>query len=121
MSKPINLGRKPGEDIEIHKLSDLKDKTFYPSLYLGDVDDPRLLDLPDEGTCVIKYKIRRKEHREVRRDGDKEPKRSCTLDMDVISLEPPPGKSYGNGKNGKKDKDDYDGGARKAFNDYFGK
>jgi hypothetical protein len=119
MSKAINLGRKPGEDIEIHKLSDLKDKTFYPSLYLGDIDDPRLLDLPDEGKCVINYKIRRREHREVKRDGDKEPKRSCTIDMDITSLEPLPGKSYGKNGNGKKD---YDGeGARKAFNDYFGK
>lgn len=111
--KPIDLGKKLSDKIEVHSLEDIKDETHYPTLYLGDIDDPRLLDLPDEGECTIKYKVRSRSHREDKR-GDK-PKRSCCLDLDVLSIAPPEKKSYGNGAK------DSDKGARKAFNDYFGK
>lgn len=113
MSKAINLGRKPNDNLKVEKLEDFADKTYYPTLYLGDVD-PDLLDLPDEGSCTIKYKIRRREHTETKHEGEK-PRRRCSIDMDVISIEPPEKKKYGNGAKSS------DGGARKAFNDYFGK
>ena len=115
MSKPIELGHKPGDNLEIHRLSDIKDKTYYPSLYISNVDDPRLLDLPDEGECTIKYKVRSRTHREEKNPS--KPKRSCSLDLDVISIAPTGGGSYK-----KKDSDDeYGKGARKAFKDYFDK
>jgi hypothetical protein len=114
MSKAINLGRKPEKLIEILGVgpggSD-SNREHYPELYLSDVDDPRLLDLPDEGKCVISYKITSRTHHEDERNGKKQ--RSCSLRLEIKSIEPTEGKTYNGKKKG------YGDDARKSFNDYF--
>jgi hypothetical protein len=107
MHKKVNLGRKGG-GIEVHSLDDLMKETRYPSLRISDV--PEALDLPDEGKCVIEYKVVNRSHS----PGEK--KDQCSITLDVKSLE---GDYYGNGK-GKK-KEEYGEGARKAFKNYFEK
>ena len=108
MSKPIDLGKKLGANAFTISSADLKDKPHYPELHLGDVDDPRLLDLPDTGTCLIRYKIVSRTHREEKREKNR---RSCSISMEVHSIDPPAASPK---------KKDSDGGARKAFKDYFG-
>lgn len=102
----IDLGRKL--DIKPISIDDLKDETHYPSLHIDDVDDKRLAEMPDSGTLVIHYKIRNRTHSE--RKEQKGKKHSCSVTLDVTGIDPPPAKK----KNG-----DSDGGARKAFSDYF--
>lgn len=105
MSK-IDLGRKPQDLVTILGTDD-GDKTHYPTLHLD--GDARLADLPDSGTCTIKYKIRHKTHEEHKEKEGK--KHSCSVTMDVLSIDPP--------TKAKKKNGDSDGGARKAFSDYF--
>jgi len=52
------------------------DNEHFPQIYLSDVED---LDLPDEGSMTIKFKLRRESE-------DKKTGR-CTYDVDVISIE----------------------------------
>ena len=105
MSK-IDLGRKL--DIEPMSISDLKDETHYPTLYIDDIDDKRLAEMPDSGTLVIHYKIRSRTHSERKEKNGK--KHACSVTLDVTSIDPPPAK----GK-----KKDADFGARKAISEYF--
>lgn len=109
MAKPINLGRK-WEDMlgPINRAE--KDSTHYPDIYISDVDDPRLLEMPDEGEATIKFRVVDRTHAEYGRDGKKE--RRCSVRLEVISIEPPEKKSKSN--NG-----DWGNGARKSFSDYF--
>jgi hypothetical protein len=109
MSKPIDLGRKLGENVTPISISDLKDETHYPDLYISEIDDSRLADMPDEGEALIKYKVITRSHNEHQRDGKKEHR--CSITLEVRSIDPPPPKE--------KKKKDPDGGARKAFSDYF--
>jgi hypothetical protein len=85
-AKPIDLGRKPGGDlISILGPGD----THYPDLHIGDCDDQRLLDMPDEGTAEIHYKIVRRHHTEENgRNGEKKKRRTCSITMEVRSIEP---------------------------------
>jgi hypothetical protein len=106
MSKPIDLGKKWGDEVKTISMSDLKDETHYPDLHLSG-DDPRLAQMPDEGTAIVKYKIVSRTHNEDAREGKK--KHSCTVTMEIRSIDPPPAKE-------KKKKDD---GARQALSDYF--
>lgn len=108
MSKPIDLGRKFGDDIKPISISEMKDETHYPELFLPDVDDPRLANLPDKGECVIKYRVVSRTHREEKK-GDKKD-HSCSLRLEVTSITPPTSTEK---------KKDSDSGARKALSDYF--
>jgi hypothetical protein len=110
-TKPIDLGKK-WDDLAIPiSISDAKDKVHYPDLHISDVDDSRLLDLPDEGTAEIHFKVVHRTHSEGEENGKK--KRRCSLTLEVRKIEPGHDPKF-NGK-----KKDADGGARKAFTDYF--
>jgi hypothetical protein len=106
MSK-IDLGRKFGDMISV-ELD--KDEKHFPTLHLDDVDDKRLAEMPDTGTLTIHYKIRSRTHNERKEKGEK--KHTCSVTMDVTSIDPPPAKP-------KKKNGDSDGGARKAFSEYW--
>lgn len=110
-TKPIDLGRKPNDLVAIARPEDFMDKVHYPDLHLSDVDDPRLLDMPDEGTCEIHYKITHRTHTEDGRNGKK--KHSASITMEVRKIEP------GHDPKFNRKKKDSDGGARKALADYF--
>lgn len=86
----------------------VRDEKHYPTLHL-DSDDPKLADIPDAGECSIRYKVRDRTHRK-----EKGKKDSCSLTLEVTSIEPPAGASYKKKRNG-----DSDGGARKALSEYF--
>lgn len=105
MSK-IDLGKK-WDDVAIPIESAMK-QTHYPTLHIDDIDDQRLAEMPDTGTLTIHYKIRNRTHSERKEKDGK--KHSCSVTLDVTHIDPPPAK----GK-----KKDPDGGARKAFSDYF--
>lgn len=112
-AKPIDLG-KTFNDIGAIAVSvgDEPDKKHYPDLYLSDVDDPSLLDLPDEGVAEIHFKVVSRSHHEENRHGDK--KRTCSLTLEVRSIEPGHDPKF-NGKARKSWGDD----ARKSFSSYF--
>lgn len=110
MHKAIDLGRKWGDTGEPISISEMKDETHYPDLHIGDVEDARLADMPDEGIATIRYKIRSRTHNEHERKGKK--CHSCSVSMDILSIEPPEA-------NKKKKNGDSDGGARKALSEYF--
>jgi len=94
MAKPINLGRSFKD--EINKVSSIdSDEPHYPDLYI-DSDDPRVADIPDKGECTIKYRVCSRTHREEGKNGDK--KHSCSLRMEILSIEPPEKEKKKNGK-----------------------
>jgi hypothetical protein len=103
MSK-IDLGKSLGDMISVEPMD--PDDKHYPTLHL-DSDDPKLADIPDSGECTIRYKVRDRTHRK-----EKGKKDSCSLTLEVTSIDPPPAKS-------KKKNGDSDGGARKALSNYF--
>jgi hypothetical protein len=109
-TKPVDLGRSFDDLVGI-SVGPPKDKVHYPDLHLSDVDDPRLLDLPDEGVAEIHFKVVHRTHTERQEGGKK--KRSCSLTLEVRKIEPGHDPKF-NGK-----RKDSDGGARKAFADYF--
>lgn len=108
MSK-IDLGRSLKDELEPISISELKEETRYPCLHISDIEDKRLAEMPDTGEATIRYKIRSRTHDEQERKGKK--RHSCSVTLDIISIDPPAGKAKKNG--------DSDGGARKAFSDYF--
>ena len=111
MHKAIDLGKKYDENIVPMSMSDLKDKVHYPDFHISDTEDTRLLDLPDEGEATIKYRVVSRHHSENKRqNGDKE--RRCSITLEVLKID-----TFDNPKAAKKK--DSDGGARKAFSDYF--
>jgi hypothetical protein len=65
--------------------------------------------MPDTGEATIKYRIVSRTHREETKGKGKD--YSCSLRLEILSIDPPQGKRKKNG--------DSDGGARKALNDYF--
>jgi hypothetical protein len=112
MSKAIDLGKR---------LSDLMsepskgpDEPHYPDLYISDVDDPRLADIPDKGECTIRYRVCSRTHREEKNGGGNGKKHSCSLRLEVMSISPPEGKEYK-----KKNGNGYGDDARKSFSEYF--
>lgn len=109
MAKAIDLGRRLNDILVGPADPEGFNRPHYPDLYISDVDEPRLLDMPDKGTATIKYRITGREHSERDRHGEKE--RRCSIRMEIISIEPPAKKNNGNGAYG----DD----ARKSFSDYF--
>jgi hypothetical protein len=110
MHKAIDLGKKWGDDIGMPiSMEDEKDKVHYPDFHISDTDEARLLDMPDQGEATIKYKVVHRSHSENKRDGKTRRHCSITIEVQKIDFEDKPKK-----KNG-----DSDGGARKAFSDYF--
>jgi hypothetical protein len=110
-NKSIDLGKKWNDDMGTPiSISEMRDQTHYPDLHIGDTDDTRLFDMPDEGEATIRYKVISLTHNERNCNGKK--KQSCSITMEIRSIDPPPAKS-------KKKNGDSDGGARKALNDYF--
>jgi hypothetical protein len=105
MSK-IDLGKK--WDDHIAPIESVMKETHYPTLHLDDIEDKRLAEMPDTGTLVIHYKIRNRTHSERKEKEGK--KHSCSVTMDVTHVDPPPAKPK---------KKDADGGARKAFSEYW--
>lgn len=105
MAKSINLGRSFKDDIDKANVLNVNEP-HYPDLYL-DSDDPRLADLPDKGECTIKYRVCSRTHRE---EGKKDKKHSCSLRLEILSIEPPEKSKKKNG---------YGDDARASFKDYF--
>jgi hypothetical protein len=103
MPKPIDLGRKLNDIVSISAMR--PDEAHYPELCISDTDDKRIAKMPDKGTATIKYRVVSRTHREEKGRGY-----SCSIRLEVLSIDPPAGTA----KNG-----DYDGGVRKAMNDYF--
>src|SRR4029077_15592893 len=104
----IDLGKKLNDMISIEPIG--KDEAHYPCLHIDDIDDKRLAEMPDSGEMTIRYKIRDRTHSE--RKGKDGKKHTCSLTLEVTSIDPPAAKS-------KKRNGDSDGGARKAFSDYW--
>lgn len=109
-TKAIDLG-KTYDDLGAIAVSvnDSPKKKHYPDLYLSDIDDPDLLDLPDEGVAEIRFRVVSRSYRE---DGRSDKKRSCSLTLEVISLEPGHDPKFSKKKG-------YGDDARRAFADYF--
>jgi hypothetical protein len=85
-TKPIDLGRSLGGEL-VAALS--PGQKHYPDLHIGDCEDERLLDMPDEGTAEIHYKIVRRHHTEENgRNGEKKKRRTCSITMEIRSIEP---------------------------------
>jgi len=84
-TKAIDLGHDMREHIgNPVSMSD----TLYPELHISESDDERLLDLPDEGTAEIHFKITRRHCSEETKNGDKKKRRTCSITMEIRSLEP---------------------------------
>jgi hypothetical protein len=110
MGKPIDLGKKLSDSIEIMSMG--SNDSHYPDLYIGDTDDRRLAEMPDEGEATIKYRVVSRTHREERKGKSKGKDYSCSIRLEILSIDPPESK-------GKKRNSDSDGGARKALSNYF--
>jgi hypothetical protein len=85
-TKPIDLGHTLGDSIGEISVAKMDD-TIYPTLHIPESDEERLLDLPDEGTAEIHYKIVRRHHTEEA-NGKKKKRRTCSITMEIRSLEP---------------------------------
>jgi hypothetical protein len=108
-TKPIDLGRSLGESIgpalQINKKQ-------YPHLHLDELEDSRLADLPNEGSAEIHYKIVDRTHRESD-NGGKKKRRTCSLVLEITSIEPGHDPKFNGGKNNWMDD------ARKSFKTNF--
>jgi hypothetical protein len=111
-TKPIDLGRR-FDDFAI-PVNTSKDQVHYPDLHIGDVDDPRLLDLPDEGVAEIHFRVVHRTHTERQEGNGSKKKRRCSITLEVRAIEPGHDPKF-NGKQKKAYGDD----ARKSFKDYF--
>jgi hypothetical protein len=111
MHKAIDLGRKPGNDLPIPLSIGDGDKVYYPDLHIADVDDPRLLEMPDKGEATIKFKVVHRSHSEHERNGKKERRCSVTIEVQKIDFQDNP-KTHKNNQG-------YGDDARKSFADYF--
>jgi hypothetical protein len=107
MSKAIPLGKKLGDMISVSAMR--PDEAHYPTIYIDDVDDRRLAQMPDTGEATIKYRIKSRTHREEKKDKGKE--HSCSLCLEIVSINPPPST--------KKKNNGYGDDARRSFADYF--
>ena len=103
MSKGINLGKKLSDMISVEPMT--QEKEHYPDLYISEVDDKRIAEMPDSGEATIKYRVLSRTYRQ-----EKNRKDSCSLRLEIPAIDPPTAK----GK-----KKESDNGARKAMSDYF--
>jgi hypothetical protein len=111
MSKAIDLGKRLSDMMSEPGNIKSADEPHYPDLYISDVDDPRLADIPDKGECTIRYRVCSRTHREEKNGGANGKKHSCSLRLEITSITPPEKEKKKNGGYG----DD----ARKSFGDYF--
>jgi hypothetical protein len=109
MHKAIDLGRRLGNDIAIAVGGD-SERVHYPDLHIGDIDEPRLLNIPDSGEATIRFRVVHRSHSEHERNGKKERRCSVTLEVQKIDFEDNPKAAKKNG---------YGDDARKSFKDYF--
>lgn len=109
MSRAIKLGRALSDELGQLKPID-PDEKHYPSLTI-DSDDPRLRDIPNKGKCVIDYTVTDRTHRE-KDNGEGKKNKSCSLRLEIHSIEPTEGKSY-------KKQGAYGDDARKNMNEFF--
>jgi hypothetical protein len=109
MHKAINLGKKYDDLAMPISISEVKDKVHYPDLHIPDTDETRLLEMPDEGTATIKFRVVSRHHSEDKRNGGKK-KRRCSLTLEVMAID---------FEDAPKKKKDYGEDARKSFADYF--
>jgi hypothetical protein len=107
MSTPIKLKREGKPFIQV--LGGGEEEDDSPRLHITDHDDPRLLEMPDEGEAKIKYKVKHREHREHDQNGKKKHKYSVSLA--VHHIEPPESK--------KKKSKPYGDDARESMKNYF--
>lgn len=109
-TKKIDLGRSLGEELgNIKPLS--PNEKHYPTLHL-DGEDERLADLPDKGSAEIHFRVIQRIRHENGRDKDK--KRSHSVTLEIISIEPGHDAKF----NGKKTTSFVDS-AREGFNKNF--
>jgi len=85
------------------------DEAHYPTIYIDDVDDRALAEMPDQGEAVIRYRVVSRTHREEGKGKRKD--YTCSLRLEVLSIQPPESKKKKNG--------DSDGGVRRAMDNYF--
>jgi hypothetical protein len=109
MAKPIDLGKNWDDMIGPVSVREEKDRTHYPDIYISDIDDPRLLEMPDQGEATIRFKVVSRQHSEHDQNGKKE--RSCSIRLEVLSIDPP--------EKAAKKKNGYGEDTRKSFSDYF--
>jgi hypothetical protein len=81
---------------------------MYPELHISDIDDERLLGLPDEGTAEIRFKITHRTHHEDN-NGEKKKRHTCSITMEIRSLEPGHDPKF-NGKKAKTHWEMFNGG-----------
>jgi hypothetical protein len=93
-AKTIDLGRSLKEEMGNQVPASMSD-VHYPELHIGDLDDERLLDLPDEGTMEVKFKIVHRTHREESKGDSKKKRHTCSITMEIRAIDAPE-------KNGKK-------------------
>lgn len=105
MAKGIDLGKSLSDMISVREVS--PDKKHYPDLCI-ESDNKEIAQMPDEGEATIKYRVVSRTHREEKNGKGKE--YSCSLRLEVTSIDPPAAKGR---------KKDSDGGARKAMDNYF--
>lgn len=103
MSKSIDLGKKLRDMVNVVPVQ--ADEPHYPDLYLSDVEDTKLVEMPDKGICEIRYRVVSRTHRE-----EKGRKDSCSIRLEVLSITPPEGSKKRNG---------YGDDVRKSFKDNF--
>lgn len=112
MHKAIDL-KRPEPTILVNGFDD-----DYPHLHISNVDNSRLLEMPDTGEATIKFKVVSRSHDEHDRGGKKEHRCSLTLEVQKIDFEDNP-KTHSatnlRSKNGK----GYGEDARKNFSDFF--
>jgi len=85
MSKTIDLGRSFREEMG-NPVPVSDDDIHYPELHIGEREEEALLDLPDKGTATIKFKVIRRHHSEEA-NGDKKKRRTCSITLEVHSIE----------------------------------
>lgn len=107
MSKAIDLGKSLSDMVSVREIG--PDKKHYPDLCI-DTDDKNLAQMPDQGTATIKYRVVSRTHREEKNGKGKE--YSCTLRLEVVSIEPPASKK-------KPSNNGYGDDVRKNFQEYF--
>lgn len=105
MSKSIDLGKRMSDLVDPVPAHD---EPHYPDLYISDVDDPKLAEIPDKGECTIKYRVCSRTHREEKGGSGK--KHSCSLRLEILSITPPEKQKKKNG---------YGDDARKSFGEFF--
>lgn len=95
MAKTIDLGRRMDDLVKDVITPVSPERPIYPDLYISDLDEPALLDLPNKGEARIKFRVVHRRHEEHERDGKKS--RRCSVRLEITSIELPEKKQRNNG------------------------